>query len=590
VQAAYLGARAVEMVRHGEIAIEALVQQLEARFTDSTLQVPRRLAWLVLSACHRRSGDTLGMTRAKEKLLGAINDRGLSETLDVPRFVRAVLALESPTQGSGATAAVPLGQTAQIEPLERLWVRVQNKGLPELDVRSGYLRVAFAMGFVRLGQTTRAHELTKAIEDELSVHEIPNRALFRLYMARIAHVGTGAEDTQWAPTVESLLKAVPDDRMRERVEWLRRRSGWLNPNPPEEPRPWIRAPLERLLTTMERAPQSAPDVLRQSFAMRELFDYEVTSAIERSLRTALRTGVDALIDETREIAYTGVDRIRIPGHRARALGACVSAAATAGDGDTVDRLLDEVVSVASGRNVPSIRDLLTAVQPALDALRRVGVGHSGQRFLEALTPVADTPRKERVLLRAALADGFLQIGQPQTASELLDRALHEVLDGISDHVMRYEGAIAILEALKHWPFEERIPRCEAIIDALDRFLDTFTVSRYYRTHQVLVSERLIDAVVDQTTFRQDVIKGYLFAEEQALRRRILADWRDACGRLSSSSPRSTRSALASIATAERSPSTSSVVPKRSTSPPCAPAHKSRCCLSVCLARARAISS
>ncbi|MFO0661824.1 MAG: hypothetical protein U0165_18625 [Polyangiaceae bacterium] len=588
VQGAYLGARALEMVRHGEVSLEALVQQLETRFTDPMLPVPRKLAWLVLSACHRRSGDTLGMTRAKEKILGAINDRGLSETLDVPRFVRAVLALEGPSATSSTSA--PIGQSAQVEPLERLWIRVQNKGLPELDVRSGYLRVSFAMGFVRLGQTSRAHELTKTLENELSVHEIPNRALYRLYMARIAHVGTGADDAQWAPTVESLLKSVPDDRMRERVEWLRRRSGWLNPNPPEEPRPWIRAPLERLLSTMERAPQSAPDVLRQSFAMRELFDYEVTSAIERTLRSALRTGVDALIDETREVAYTGVDRIRIPGHRARALGACVSAAATAGDGDTVDRLLDEVVAVASGRNVPSIRDLLTAVQPALDALRRVGVGHSGQRFLEALMPVADTPRKERVLLRAALADGFLQIGQPQVASDLLDRALNEVLEGITDHVMRYEGAVAVLEALKHWPFAERIPRSEAILDALDRFLDTFTVSRYYRTHQVLVSERLIDAIVDQTTFRQDVIKGYLFAEEQALRRRILADWRDACGRLKSSSQRSTRSVLASIATAAHSTSTSSGAPKRSISRPFARVHKSRCSLSVSPARAKAISS
>jgi hypothetical protein len=38
------------------------------------------------------------------------------------------------------------------------------------------------------------------------------------------------------------------------------------------------------------------------------------------------------------------------------------------------------------------------------------------------------------------------------------------------------------------------------------------------------------AVVDDVTFRGDRVRAYLDEEEQVIRRRILADWRDACGR------------------------------------------------------------
>jgi hypothetical protein len=47
---------------------------------------------------------------------------------------------------------------------------------------------------------------------------------------------------------------------------------------------------------------------------------------------------------------------------------------------------------------------------------------------------------------------------------------------------------------------------------------------------VLIAERTIDAVVDDVTFRGDRVRAYLDEEEQVIRRKILADWRDACGR------------------------------------------------------------
>ena len=56
--------------------------------------MPRRLAWTVLAGWHHHARDRLGVTRAKEALLGGINERGVSELHDLPRFVRYALTRE----------------------------------------------------------------------------------------------------------------------------------------------------------------------------------------------------------------------------------------------------------------------------------------------------------------------------------------------------------------------------------------------------------------------------------------------------------------------------------------------------------------
>ncbi|MBK6535925.1 MAG: hypothetical protein IPF99_42255 [Deltaproteobacteria bacterium] len=47
---------------------------------------------------------------------------------------------------------------------------------------------------------------------------------------------------------------------------------------------------------------------------------------------------------------------------------------------------------------------------------------------------------------------------------------------------------------------------------------------------MLMLERIVDTVADDVTFESDKVRGYLDEDEQSLRRRIIADWRSACGR------------------------------------------------------------
>jgi hypothetical protein len=69
------------------------------------------------------------------------------------------------------------------------------------------------------------------------------------------------------------------------------------------------------------------------------------------------------------------------------------------------------------------------------------------------------------------------------------------------------------------------------LQGLDRFTDAFTArDKLYETYKVLMLERIVDTVADDVTFESDKVRGYLDEDEQSLRRRIIADWRSACGR------------------------------------------------------------
>jgi hypothetical protein len=103
--------------------------------------------------------------------------------------------------------------------------------------------------------------------------------------------------------------------------------------------------------------------------------------------------------------------------------AVVKAAASAGATDLVERALDDVAAIAGDRNVPSVKDLLLAVRPALFALRRLGALDAARRFLAAFEPITLVSGKETGPLAAALAEGFHQLGEYDLANQLIERAL-----------------------------------------------------------------------------------------------------------------------------------------------------------------------
>lgn len=530
-EGAYLGARVIEKaLRRDSVGDVGFFQSAERLFLDDDIPVSRRLAWAVERTLHARASDRLGLTRAKERLLGGLNDRGLVETTDMPRFVRFALALE--VEGPGGV--LERNRAEQLTALEDLWRVSVERHIHELEPKGAYLRLVFSIGFMRLGAPARARDILVALDAEESVHERPNQILFKLYRARGSHIATQGDAAAWAREVEGILATVKEPRVRDRIEWLRKRSEWLRSSPIEDSAPGIRPMLERQLAEAEAAPSRAASTLGTVMDDRSVFDYEVGLAIKRLLRAALRSGNDDTLSEVLAVATRRLSsRISIPSHRARAIGLCIQATATLGDSDGVDKLLDEIVALAGAPETPSTRDLIDAVTPGLAALRRLGVSGSARRFLDALVPLALRGQREGVRLRAALADGFLQLREVERAEQLIDQCLEDTLEGSLDHVGRYEAGVAVLGALKHWPMVPRALRCRTVLEGIDRFTDTFTAwsqQKLYETHKVLIAERIVDAVADDVTFQGDKVRGFLDEEEQSIRRKIIADWRQVCGR------------------------------------------------------------
>jgi hypothetical protein len=537
--AALLGARVLAgaLRPNDDPALAAVAPAATERLLDPTLPVSRRLAWAALSALYRRTGDALGMTRARERLLGGLNLRGLSAELDLPRFARAAMALrddKGDDKGDDEGEALRT-QGAQVAVLDEVLAAARAAGLADaLDPQGAYLRAQFAVGYARLGAGLAARELIASVEFELPVHEPPNRTLLGLYLARAAHVATEGDAAAWQREVEARVGAVTDAKVRDRVEHLRKRSAWLRTEAPKGAAPTLRASWARRLEEAEADPRLAPAALVQIADDRSVYDYERVEAVRRTLHLAAASGDDALLAETLSLAtQRGRTRVAGAGFRAAVAGHCVVAAAQLGDLGALDALLDDIVTLAQSPASPQLWELLTAVTPGprgAAAARRGRVGAALPR--RAGRRSAERGKREGVRLRAALAEGFLLLRDVGRADALLDEALDDALAEGLDHVGRHEAGAAVLAALRHWPTAARLARCRRVFEALGRFTDSFTAStqRVYETHKVLIAERVVDALADEVTVADDRASAWLADEEQATRRRILADWRDVCGR------------------------------------------------------------
>lgn len=505
-----------------------LLHQATRLLLRDGVPIPRRLQWVTLLAVARHLHDPIGLTRAKEAVLGALNTRGLTEALDLPRFVRTTLALS----GVDAAASSPLrARSEQLVVVEDALSRLVPEPLQMGSSTDALLTMIFANGLARLGGAARP--LIAGVEAALPAHDGPVQALLRLHIARIGFVVTrdvvDSDDARalWKQEVQQTFALVrPEDRRA--AEWLVKRSSWLRVDVSADAAPGLRPSLTRRLDDLAAADPATVDVAAAIVSAREVtasYDFEVTATVEAMLKIALRTGRDDVIEAAAAEAIVTASSVRILAHRARLLGVCVRAAATVQATPLVERCLDAVAAMAGDKNVPGVRDLLLAIRPALLALRRFGASDAARRFIAAFVPLTQHSGRETGPLAAALAEGSLQLGDAELADTLLQRALQPVWLPTTPHIDRYEAGAAALSALSHWPHGERFRHAERFVAELSSFTDTFTTSRWFATHQLLIAERLVDCLVDDTTVRSDTLQAWLDNDEARVRRRVLSDWR-----------------------------------------------------------------
>lgn len=525
-QASGLAAMLLARLAAGRPPPDELVQLALPIFADPRLAISRRLAWSVLAAWHHHARDRLGITRAKEAILGGINERGLSELHDLPRFIRHALAREGDEED--AELRGDRQHHGQMVVLETLWHEATAEGIADVDANANFLRLIFAIGFARLGARGLAQEIVAPIELEIDVHEVPNRALFRLYTARLAHESSGSSAEAWAADAARIIEGVRDERPRQAVQWLQRRSMWLRSEPGEES--LVGRPTRFVLAPGVDVAGLAEALAREVAPSSRNFDYMMAEAVDVCVRRALASGSEAVVAEVLASAEPGLAQISILSHRAEAIAACIHGAAALGDDAAVGRLLDELVDIARSKHLGSVRELARAATRGLVALRRFGGLEPARALLDALAGVQPHTSSDRVHLLATVATGFVQLGETRTADGVLDRLCTSVFDGSLDYVTRAQAGLAVAGALRHWPNVARVERFRRFMAELGVFRDTFTVSRYYDTHRIQMLEAIVDSLADNRTRQSDRVQGFLDQEEHALRRRIVTDWSAICGR------------------------------------------------------------
>ena len=531
IESSRLGALLVARLSAGHPPPDEVMQLALPIFADPRLPVPRRLAWTVLAAWHHHARDRLGVTRAREALLGGINERGLSELHDLPRFVRHALVREGEDPDHADDGHAPGSadrlQQGQLLALDSLWHTAELAGLPELDARSNFLRLIFAVGFARLGARGLALELGAPIELELDVHEPCNRALFRLYMARLAHEASGGNAEAWAAEVARSIEAVRDPKQRQAVQWLQRRSLWLRL---DEDAATVDAAARLALPPGLESADLAEHLARELSPGSGHYDYEVAALVDLCVGRALASGSDAVVAEVLASAEPGLKGLTILSHRAEAIAACIHGAACLGDDLMLGRLLDALLAIARDPKLGSAQELTQATMRGLVALRRFGGVEPARALLEALAGVQARTSGDRIRLLSTVASGFVQLGEERSADALLEQLVGLVLGGTLDYVNRAQAGLAVAGALRHWPNVARVERFRRFIGELDVFRDTFTASRWFDTHRILMLEAIVDSLADSRTRHSDRVQGFLDHEEHALRRRIVTDWSALCGR------------------------------------------------------------
>jgi hypothetical protein len=454
---ALLGALALN-TPHGPATDDALHHAAGALLDDHAL-APRRLQWSVLHALAKSTGDKLALVRAKEGVLGALNARGLSETLDVPRFVRTALAL-SPVEPGGDPGVRARAHGEQLVVLERLLRVVVPKPLDVSDDENhAFLRVIFAIGMARLG--ARPNDLVQSLRDEVDAHLPPNRALLALYLARLSHFVTGGTVETWTQEVDAALRTVDQAEHRRVVEWLVKRSRWLRAAPPPEPASGLRPGVEKLLAGVTKVDQ-IEGAVQAVTNYPGLYDYEVVGAYQRLAVRALASGREGVMADALAGMWKGLDRIRILAHRVASIGTCVNLAAVLEDQPALERCIDGIIAAAQSPRVPSVRELLVAVRPALGALRRLGASEPAARLLHSLEPIAlhgTSGVRDAGPLLAAIAEGLLLLGDGERAQHLLGEALTRAFASATGYIDRHDAVQAVLESLAHWDLESRAAIC-----------------------------------------------------------------------------------------------------------------------------------
>jgi hypothetical protein len=548
-------------------------------------KLPLRVVWLAASRLAVLTGaDTLGLARARDRLLQRLLDQGVSAERDLPFFLRSAGLRDSERIRQVRSV------TLELHRVVRSWAEASLK-VPAETAQSdrvatlGYIDLIFAFGLARIGEAAAARQLVESARQVLRKFEpTEDRGI-------VAHFLLKAFDYR----VEQALAGRPhigplDSRLTEELEAIHATAHGQANNPHGLAHYAISRFREQshILEPQEKL-QPYADFLRQGSVMwRELAEWprvknpqqlaqrirKVYSdgpdgrgptpeaklfALLEGLPLSTRVGerftaelLDCVPEAMRAGSRTGLQIAELHKKQGQLLERALFLAAHFDRREKVRELVDQFINLLKSKEDDQRHELMNVVAvQSLRSLRKLGLKEEIDNLLRQMQDVAlggqtiaqyrarylpnDAKAQTKLSLWGEvlqsllhLAGGWLTFGLTEQARPTLEEARAELIGPTPTPLPARDYtplAQAYVAALAAGPVEVGLPAIVELFQKMDpaRITNGWTTAKFYsRFHLNLVEETVL-AVVSDDFAHGPAGRRWLDEDEFLIRRRIHRD-------------------------------------------------------------------
>jgi len=542
---------------------------------------PIRVVWLASSRLALLSGaDTLGLARARDRVLQRLLEEGTRPERDIPFFLRSAGLKDSERVRQVREKALDLHAQVRAWAARSLELSAK-KGQSDQSATLGYIDLFFAYGLAKLGESLPARALVESGRQVLEGFKptedrgVAARFLFKALRYRVEQAIAGKPHAGLlAPALLDELEEVhnrgktagkPDNPFgigHYAVMRMRDQSLILEPQEKLDPYHEFMKETDDLRKALTELPKLRdPNVLARQ--IRELYRNGVGGKVTaesrflvlvNALPLAGRVGEPftvellGLVPETmRNVGAVATPAADLPEKQGKLLERGLMLAANYDRREIVQQLVDQFVTHVREIKSDEQRYKLVNVVAGrcLKSLRKLGLRDEIDRLLQRLQEVilaGRTPQSLRQQYSATpelwgkalqsllnLAGGWMTYGLTEAAAPILELARAELTgQGFTLAPKDFTPlAQAYVSALGQGPADTGLVRIVELFGKMDpaRVANSFTTSRFYSRFHLNLVEEVVLAVVNDDFALGPAGRRWLDEDEYLVRRRIHADLR-----------------------------------------------------------------
>jgi cellulose synthase operon protein C len=545
-------------------------------------KLPIRAAWFVTTQFAKLTGaDTLGVARARDRILQRLLEEGMRPERDIPFFLRSAGLKDSERIRQVREKAIELHETIRTWATKSLEFAAK-KGQSDQNATLGYIEMFFAFGLAKLGESGMAKQLSESGRFVLEGFKptedrgVASRFLFKALQYRVDQAVQGKPHA--GPLSAELLEELDDIHSKGKVKGItdnnnpfgighyaamrmREQSLILEPQEKLDPYHEFMRETDDLRKALSEMPKlKDPNVLAKQ--IRDLYRYGINNkstadskflVLVNALPLGGRVGEQftvellGLVPETmRTVGAVANPPADLPEKQGKLLERGLLLAANFDRREIVQQLVDQFLDLMKSKVDDQRFKLVNVVAGrCLKSLRKLGLRDEIDRMLHRMQAVilkGETPAKIRDQYAAKpelwakalqsllnLAGGWLTYGMIDPATPILDMARNELLG--KGFVLASKDftplAQAYVAAVGQGPADAGMTRILELFQLMEpnRVVNSYTTSKFYSRFHLNLVEEVVLAVVNDDFALGPAGRRWLDEDEFLIRKRIHADTR-----------------------------------------------------------------